>query len=99
MTIKDKIDKWWNEGLYEKLDEILVIVKDIQRKEAKFMATVEEQLQVILDTVVKVSGEIKKQIADLQALIGTVTPEAQAKIDAINAGLKELDDLNPDVPA
>ena len=65
----------------------------------EIMATVEERLDAIYATVVKVGGELKKQIADLQALIGTITPEAQAKLDAIDASLKELDDLNPDVPA
>jgi DNA anti-recombination protein RmuC len=88
MGIKSWVLGWLLEDIYQQ-------IKEVREK----MATVEERLDGILATVVKVGGELKKQIADLQALIGTVTPEVQAKLDAIDASLKELDDLNPDVPA
>jgi DNA anti-recombination protein RmuC len=87
MGIKSWVLEWLLEDIYQN-------IKEVREK----MATVEERLDGILATVVKVGGELKKQIADLQALIGTVTPEVQAKLDAIDASLKELDDLNPDVP-
>lgn len=99
MNIKDKLEKWWNEGLYIKLDEILVIVKNIERKEDKYMSELGDALSAISAQLSKAKDEILAKIATLEGQIGTIPPDAQANLDAVKAIAQALDDVVPDVPA
>lgn len=56
------------------------------------------QLSNIEDQLSKASTEIVNKINELQNLIGTIPPEAQAKLDEIKATAQALDDIVPDQP-
>jgi Spy/CpxP family protein refolding chaperone len=77
-----------------KLDEVLKIVREILRKEDLIMATLDEGLAAVTEATTVVEGlstlvyAIKAQLD--QALAGVLTPEQQAKVDAVFAGVQGI---------
>ena len=82
----------------EKLDEVLRyqkiivgILKNIFQKEKDIMATLDETLQAVTDestvddSIIALTTSIKAQLDAI--LAGGLTPDAQAKVDAIFSGI------------
>lgn len=60
------------------------------------MADLNQQLDELNTTLNEAATEIPALIEELRAAIGTVSPEAQEKLDAITAKAKALADIVPD---
>jgi len=90
--------------IVEKLDRILAVVRDGQRKEEIAMATLQEQVDrivakvteenTLINSLAKLTGEIKALL--VKALAGELSAEAQAKFDEAFA---VIDDNIADVTA
>lgn len=81
-----------SENLDRKLTQILAIVQNIQQKEIYIMATLDELMQDVTDEgtvedgLVTLTEGIKAQLDAF--LAGQLTPEVQAKVDAVFAGVE-----------
>lgn len=75
-----------------KLNQILAIVQGLERQESIVMATLDQVLvdvkaeSTVVDSLSSLTAGIKAQL-DV-ALAGALTPEVQAKVDAIFAGIE-----------
>lgn len=76
----------------EKLEQILQRVISIEHKENQIMATLDEVLADVADESTKIDS-LSTLVAGIKAqldaiLAGGVTPEVQAKVDALFAGIE-----------
>lgn len=84
-----------------KLGLILALVRGIYQKTTNLevsMANLNEQLDNVNAKLEEAATEIPALIAELREAIGTVSPEAQAKLDAIAAKAQALADIKVDEP-
>lgn len=68
-------------------------IQDFADKVEALFTTIGEDVDSAVSSLTGINGDVqslKKQIADLQASAGTVTPEDQARIDKIEATVNGL---------
>ncbi len=76
----------------EKLNSVLHLLKEIQRKEVIMMATLDEALAKVTEqttvdqSLITLTGQIKTMLD--AALAGALSPAQQAKVDAIFSGVQ-----------
>lgn len=81
------------------------IIRPILQLLERIIMTQDELAQSLVDLgtqVDKIGGEIKTEVANLEAQItsnGTVPDNVAAALTSLKAKLQTLDDLNPDAPA
>jgi hypothetical protein len=79
-------------SIIKELDIVIKMLKNLTRKEVIEMATLDEIITAVteqdtqIDSLATLTAGIKKQLDDI--LAGALTPDQQAKVDAIFAGLQ-----------
>jgi phage shock protein A len=73
------------------LPELTTLVNSITRMETA-MATASEQLAALKTQIADTTADVLAKIEQLGTQMDTLTPEAQATLDAITAGVQSLDD-------
>lgn len=85
-------------SIFPKLEEILKNQVTLNERITTMADDLTTQLTGLEDQLTKASTEIVNKIAELEHLIGTIPPEAQAKLDELKASAQALDDIVPDQP-
>lgn len=80
------------------LEKILKNQVTLNERINKMADDLTTQLTAIEDQLSKASSEIVIKIEELERLLGTIPPEAQAKLDELKTTAQALDDIVPDEP-
>jgi hypothetical protein len=72
------------------LPELAAVVSSITRLETT-MATASEQLAALKTQIADTTADVLAKIEQLGTQVDTLTPEAQATLDEITAGVQSLD--------
>lgn len=78
---------------------ILWSIITLNQKITKLMATIDERFDAVEGMLEEASTEIVTLIQELRDQLGTLTPEQEAKLQAIEASAKGLADIVPNASA